>query len=128
MPTLILSLAPQTREAAAAVTAPRKNLRVLGSVPLETPFCGDYIRQRSLHCFKIGTERVRVAGHGLDVDFVAGIAYLERLGLARRDGGLHQFSVPPFERHFETAARHQARDLAGGQRSEEHTAELQSPC
>src|ERR1035437_4553855 len=32
MPTLILSFAPQTREAAAAVTAPRKNLRVLGSV------------------------------------------------------------------------------------------------
>ena len=32
MPTLILSFAPHTRVAAAAVTAPRKNLRVLGSV------------------------------------------------------------------------------------------------
>src|SRR4051794_37490340 len=32
MPTLILSFAPQTRDAAAADTAPRKNLRVLGSV------------------------------------------------------------------------------------------------
>jgi hypothetical protein len=44
MATLILSLAPQTRVAAAAVTAPRKNLRVVES-DTDTLLTGaDYIR------------------------------------------------------------------------------------
>src|ERR1035441_3825984 len=102
MATLILSFAPQTREAAAAVTAPRKNLRVLGSVTLETPCRGDYIRTRPLQCFKVRTECVRLAGLGLDDDFLPGVAHFEGFGLARRDGGFQQFSVSPYETHFET--------------------------
>src|ERR1035441_1527363 len=90
MPTLILSFAPQTREAAAAETAPRKNLRVLGSVTAKLLCCGDYIRRRRLQCFKIGAERVRLAGLGLDFDFLPGVAHFERVGRDRRAGGLHR--------------------------------------
>src|ERR1035438_267869 len=116
MPTLILSFAPQTREAAAAETAPRKNLRVLGSVTAKLLCCGDYIRRRRLQCFKIGAERVRLAGLGLDFDFLPGVAHFERFGLARRDGGLHQFSIPPVECHLETTAGYQAADFTRGER------------
>src|ERR1019366_5303276 len=58
MPTLTLSLAPQTREAAAAVTAPRKNLRVLGSVTLETPFAV-IISGSGLAIFPAASRRTR---------------------------------------------------------------------
>src|ERR1019366_6185339 len=64
MPTLILSFAPQTREAAAAETAPRKNLRGLGSVTAKLLCCGDYIRRRRLQCFKIGACRGQIESSG----------------------------------------------------------------
>src|SRR5215471_11045237 len=43
MPTFTLSLAPQTRTADAAVSAPRKNLRVLSSATM-TPFGANCIK------------------------------------------------------------------------------------
>src|ERR1039457_880585 len=169
MPTLILSFAPQTREAAAAVTAPRKNLRVLGSVTAKLLVAviisggGLYNTLRSgpkvlatasqssqrrpsilansrVFAVPSGCKRVLMgmvtistapalslheplrsqdvglAGLGLDFDFLAGVAHLERFGLARRDACLDQFSVLPVERHLETAAGHEAADSAGGQR------------
>src|ERR1039458_5381377 len=130
MPTLILSFAPQTREAAAAVTAPRKNLRVFGSVTIVTPLRGDSItRLVRLERFQIRTQRVSGPNLGRNGDFPSGVAHYQRLAAPRQDGRFHQFAALPLHRDFKAAACEQAAHLAIGQRggrSEEHTSELQS--
>src|SRR5206468_1915857 len=97
-----------------------------GSNPLgDAISLDDVLYGRPLAPLQVWSEIVDLTGFGLDFDFPTGVSHLQRFGLTRGDGGLHELSVLPVERYFETAAGQEAADFARGERRRQCREEMQ---